>query len=610
MRKRFEMLCPEGEGASICRAMIMSYIIWLSSTILTLFIFFLFPSIYTIGLALLLVFVLNAEILEGSVDSMEISLLKQLDKFLSDTRHSFYKHGMIDEAIADSSEKCERIMKVNALKITSVLESSDKDSSIRKYNKTISNRFLRMFLSVAVYVEEFGDKVVNGVSVLLLNINILKSDIYIDLMNRKETTYKFSGMTFITLAPVYTLRVIRNWVVDIVPELITFYDGTLGISLMIIIYLFTIVTYKMVNELRGRNSLVTKEHYFIKALSRVKPIYKALNNYEEKNHIKMDKVDKLLYRVGESYTGKQFLLKRLLYGFVAFLICISISISMHEKNKETLVNSPAFITKLENLIPERYKEPSSGLVLSLMDAYLKSDNSKKHDLYLNHEKIEEEVEKNANFPIKGITPVITDEIIGRIEKYNNEYFHWYELVLTILTSYLAYLIPYFMLLYRKKILNMNMGNEVDQFQSIIMMIMHLDNTTVLQVLEQMESFALVFKESLRVCINDYSSGDLDALEKLKIREPYEPFVRLIDNLIIADKIGITRAFDEVAEERKVSQEMRNQDYRIARDKKVIIGTIISFVPTIITVGLYWIIPFSINALEGLKEYDEMLNNFR
>ena len=143
---------------------------------------------------------------------------------------------MIDEAIADSSEKCERIMKVNALKITSVLESSDKDSSIRKYNKTISNRFLRMFLSVAVYVEEFGDKVVNGVSVLLLNINILKSDIYIDLMNRKETTYKFSGMTFIILAPVYTLRVIRNWVVDIVPELITFYDGTLGISLMIIIY--------------------------------------------------------------------------------------------------------------------------------------------------------------------------------------------------------------------------------------------------------------------------------------------------------------------------------------------------------------------------------------
>ena len=54
-----------------------------------------------------------------------------------------------------------------------------------------------------------------------------------------------------------------------------------------------------------------------------------------------------------------------------------------------------------------------------------SQTTQKHDLYLNHEKIEEEVEKNANFPIKGITPVITDEIIGRIEKYNNEYFHWH-----------------------------------------------------------------------------------------------------------------------------------------------------------------------------------------
>lgn len=610
MRKRFEMLCPEGERASICRAMLMSYIICLSSAILTLFIFFLFPSLYTIGLALLLVFVLNTEILEGSVDSMEMTLLKQLDKFLSDTRHSFYKHGMIDEAIADSSEKSGRIMKVNTLKITSVLESSDKDSSIRKYNETISNRFLRMFLSVAVYVEEFGDKVVNGVSVLLLNINILKSDIYIDLMNRKEISYKFSGMTFIILAPVYTLRFIRNWAVDIVPELITFYDGTLGISLMIIIYLFTIITYKMINELRGRNALVTREHHLIKALSRVKPIYKALNNYEEKNHVKMDKVDRLLYRVGETYTGKQFLLKRLLYGFLAFFICISIIISTHEKNRETLVTSPVFITKSENIIPERYKKPSSELVLDLMYAYLKSGDLKKQGLYLNRKEVEEEVEKNASFPVKGLTPAITDEMIGRIEKYNNEYFHWYELVFAMFISYLAYMIPYFMLLYRKKILSMNMGNEVDQFQSIIMMVMHLDNTTVLQVLEQMESFALVFKESLRICINDYSSGDLDALEKLKMREPYEPFVRLVDNLIIADKIGIPKAFDEVAEERKVSQEMRNQDYRIARDKKVIIGTIMSFVPTIITVGLYWIIPFSINALEGLKEYDEMLNNFR
>ena len=149
-----------------------------------------------------------------------------------------------------------------------------------------------------------------------------------------------------------------------------------------------------------------------------------------------------------------------------------------------------------------------------------------------------------------------------------------------------------------------------QFQSTIMLVMNLDTTTVLKVLELMESFAIIFKESIKICINDYSSGDLDALEKLKLRERYEPFRRLADNLIIADKIGVQKAFDEIAEERKVSQEMRNQDYRIARDKKVMAGAILSFLPATITIALYWVVPFALDALSGLKDYDLIMNAFR
>jgi len=198
----------------------------------------------------------------------------------------------------------------------------------------------------------------------------------------------------------------------------------------------------------------------------------------------------------------------------------------------------------------------------------------------------------------------------RIAEYKDEYFHWYELIFAIFIAGLGYCFPYWMLLYRRKVLHLNMGHEVAQFQSTIMMVMYLNNTTVLKVLELMESFAVIFKESIKTCINDYSAGDLDALEKLKIRERYEPFRRLVDNLIIADKIGIQKAFDEVSEERKVSQEMRNQDYRISRDKKVVYGMVMSFVPAVITVAFYWIIPFAMNALQGLAEYDAIMNSLK
>jgi hypothetical protein len=531
---------------------------------------------------------------------MELKLMNQFDKFLSDTRHSFYKHGMIDEAIADSSEMSNRIMKVNAVKILSVLESSDKEGVIRIYNETVSNRFLRMFLSVAIYVAEFGDKIVNGVSVLLLNINTLKSDLYIDMMNAKETNYKFSGMIFTTLVPVYLLEGIKKWSMDITPDMEEFYNGTFGVAIRITIYVSTVIMYVMINELKERNSIGMREHYFIKRLSHLRFVSRVLNNYEDKYRRKLEKTEDLLYRVGETLTAKQFFLKRIIYGSSLFIVYIIVSLSVHRDNQILLITSPQFITKEATMISERYIDTTSEIVLRYMTSY-KNQKVKLTEM-------EDSLRQEGLIRSEIIFTAVIDEISQRVVEYEEEYFHWYELLFAISISGTAYWFPYLMLLYRKKVLQLNMGNEVAQFQSTIMMVMYLNNTTVLKVLELMESFAIIFKESLKNCINDYSAGDMDALEKLKLRERYEPFRRLVDNLIIADKIGIQKAFDEVEEERKVSQEMRNQDYRMARDKKVVYGLVMSFLPAVITVAFYWIIPFAMNALGDLADYDTIMKS--
>jgi hypothetical protein len=267
-----------------------------------------------------------------------------------------------------------------------------------------------------------------------------------------------------------------------------------------------------------------------------------------------------------------------------------------------LVSSPQFITNEAGMISEKYVATMSELVLQYVNQY------KNHEA--EQSKIEMELRREGGIRSEIIFHGVVDEIMQRITLYQAEYFHWYELLFAIFIAGIGYWFPFWMLLYRRKVLHLNMGNEVAQFQSTIMMVMYLNNTTVLKVLELMESFAIIFKESLKTCINDYSSGDLDSLEKLKIRERYEPFRRLVDNLIIADKIGIQKAFDEVEEERKVSQEMRNQEYRISRDKKVVYGMIMSFVPAVITVALYWIVPFALNALGDLADYDAIMKSLK
>jgi hypothetical protein len=602
MRKRYELISPEDAKALMCKSMGICYLVWVGSTAAIVFLFGLKPSLYMAYLSIISITVFNHELIEYMVSDLEMKLLTQFDKFLSDTRHSFYRHGMIDEAIVDASEMSGRIMKVNALKILNVLETSEKEGVIRLYNETVSNRFLRMFLSVAVYVAEFGDKIVNGVSVLLININTLKSDLYIDLMNTKETNYKFSGMIFITLAPVYLLEGIKNWSMDITPGMAEFYNGTLGVAVRISIYVSTVVMYVMINELKERNSNGIKEHYVIKGISRVRFVSRALNNYEEKYRLKLEKTEDILYRVGETLTAKQFFLKRVLYGVFLFFVYLMLSLSVHKENRMNLVTSPQFITNEAGMISEKYVDTMSELVLQYVNQY------KDHEA--EQSKIEMELRREGGIRSEIIFHGVVDEIMQRITLYQEEYFHWYELLFAIFIAGIGYWFPFWMLLYRRKVLHLNMGNEVAQFQSTIMMVMYLNNTTVLKVLELMESFAIIFKESLKTCINDYSSGDLDSLEKLKLRERYEPFRRLVDNLIIADKIGIQKAFDEVEEERKVSQEMRNQEYRISRDKKVVYGMIMSFVPAVITVALYWIVPFALNALGDLADYDAIMKSLK
>ncbi len=129
-----------------------------------------------------------------------------------------------------------------------------------------------------------------------------------------------------------------------------------------------------------------------------------------------------------------------------------------------------------------------------------------------------------------------------------------------------------------------------QFHSIILMLMHFDRMTIETILVWLENFADIFKKSIRECMNDLQSGDLEVLEELKRKEPYEPFVKLIENLQISDKIGISKAFDEIAVERFHYQEKRKLENEIYINDRSLLGKVIAFIPFFITIGLYLIIP--------------------
>lgn len=101
---------------------------------------------------------------------------------------------------------------------------------------------------------------------------------------------------------------------------------------------------------------------------------------------------------------------------------------------------------------------------------------------------------------------------------------------------------------------MNREDEVAQFRTLILILMHEDGMTIDTILEWMERFAYAFKSSLSDCIINLEYSQQKALERLRDAEfGFAPFRRLCESLISTDKVGIIKAFDYLETERDYYQ---------------------------------------------------------
>ena len=192
-------------------------------------------------------------------------------------------------------------------------------------------------------------------------------------------------------------------------------------------------------------------------------------------------------------------------------------------------------------------------------------------------------------------------------QYRQEYLKWYELILCFGIAFIAFYVPYWMILFKKKILQMSMEDEVNQFHSIIYMSMYIDHITVKDLLEELELFAVVFKQSIQECINNYNSGEIEALTALKEKESYPPFRRLVDNLIRCDVMSMEKAFDEISSDRENYHDRRKQENEISVQKKADIAKPLSWLPTGFVMA-YLTLPLLLASIDELRMFKEAMQN--
>lgn len=591
--RRYELLYP-GKPSDIARkTMSLTGIAFLSGLSVIVFIYMLRPGTQHFILTVYIIFVLNNEIINYSVNSAEIRLRMDQERFISNVGRNFFCNFYIDDAILGAMDSpMSKEMRVHAQALYDITISNNMREEVERYNATSHDKFMKMLLALCVNVVERSNGSEEENNMLAANLINLKKEINLDYLKMKKLQFVFSGSIFAAVVVCLPLTAIQEFGLYISPELITFYKGLLGILYIGLIYLCSVIVYLLTNSAKEIKRPVVRNYWLLERIERNRLVKLALDNFNEKHQSRMLLLKDTLKRLGESITPNQLLLQSSLTALSALMLSIIFVFVMHSNSKALLMENAEDTRALSSAATEEQ--------LSMVKETILYYSNKYKGEVLTRDELKLELSRENNVQNEALKEKIADEVITRNEKYRNEYFKYYELLVCTGIAIAAFWTPYLLILYKKKLMQGVMEDEVVQFNSIIYMMMYSDYITVADILEQMEIFAVVFKTTIRECLNEFNSGDLEALERMRERETCDSFRHLTANLIRCDEMPISKAFHEIAADRENYFERRKQEDEFSIQRKADSIKPLAFLPGIL-VMIYLILPVVIMSLKALQD---------
>ena len=658
-------------------------------------------SFFMMMASIIAVLIVVENITEMSVTKIEDKLLNQQLDLFSEVRHAYHETNMVEEAIYDASLLEENEVNFQADKIYDVMVAPDPETELEKYYDVAPNRFLKAFAGISYLTKEFGDRNVGGISLYLKNMNNITQELQLEILKRQKIDYYFNSLSFITVAPILCIQLVKNWGESNFASTTSFYEGAGGFAMQIFILISIFICFAMLKKIKDNGDdsrfKIVKENPWQERLYKI-PIFeqfidKLMPKAGKKEYVK---VRKLLKDAASKQKMEWLYVTRVVYALVGFIAAVVLFNQLHS-------------IAIQNIMSQATTEATvfgsmSESELSQANALTAYDNYSIGQLYKNNKLIDqirdgnkdqalealkaelrkisntlqsdEDIIKDANIIYKQLVKrdpqarnrkafvqqaifdahinytrddytvslvnavndnvrnaepkrnyVIVDDIIEGIYSINsvplteeqidtnanriyekvklltNEYIKWSEILVGFLFAFFMYFVPIMVLKFQVRMRRMDMENEIMQFQTVILMLMHIERVSVEYILEWLERFANIFREPISTCMNNYESGAYQALEQLKEDAPYKPLTRLVDSLQSAvENVKITDAFDELETERAFFQEKRKDANERLINKKAKLGRLCGFAPMIILFVGYLIGPLIVISMTDMGSY--------
>lgn len=208
-------------------------------------------------------------------------------------------------------------------------------------------------------------------------------------------------------------------------------------------------------------------------------------------------------------------------------------------------------------------------------------------------------EEDPLYDTTGMYDVVEKYTLSKWKMYNSTYYHWWFFLLSVAIAIVVYNLPYLTMHLKEKELQERMQEEVIQYYSIILLLIYFENVNALTILEWMNIFSELFTTSISTCIIEFPKNEQAALQKLYDAEPFEPFQRIVENLMMVDDVGVLQAFNELAATRKSNQETRSQDNKNSTAAKSSRAQTLMIVPLMTIAISYLVAPMLVASFKQM-----------
>lgn len=171
----------------------------------------------------------------------------------------------------------------------------------------------------------------------------------------------------------------------------------------------------------------------------------------------------------------------------------------------------------------------------------------------------------------------------------------------LLVSFAVSYIPYIELIIDGMFYESELEEEIGQVRLMTISLASVIGMTVEEILLWIEHFTRFLRESVTACIDELDVDENNAIDMFRNRWKKTSFINVIDDLIASDKIGISEAFKDLMSRKDYYTAKRRQEQEIVvRKKEAIISTFL-YLPFMMTVGVYMIMPFLVISIKNLLD---------